>query len=154
MIDFSLRLLLIFLSLKNACLLSFEKTSLETNFYKPSESSALNLEKKNYNQNIFLNNSGESFDDDFKHRYGQKMKSSYNKQNKFANGKKQSYNRNFKLNDKNMKKTHRNLSRPDQKHRNDESLELRKNRKSGSKNKAYHNIFMKDEYKKNHAIFW
>lgn len=157
MIDFSFRLLVIILSLKNASLFEVDEKSIESTFNGPSEHSKIlsSVETKNDDRKIiFTDNSGESFDKEKSHKYGQNMKSSYNKKNKFAKGKKRSYNRKFNINDKNMKKFSK-LRKPEEKSQSDdENLELRKNRKRGKKNKVYHNIFMKDEYKKNHAIFW
>ena len=156
MIDFSFRLLIIILSLKNAYLFEVDDKSIES-FNRPSElSKTLSSVETKYDdgKKLFSDASGESFDKEKSHKFGHNMKSSYNKEKKFANGKKRSYNRKFNMNDKNMKKFSK-LRQPEQKTQSDdENLELRKNRKRGSKNKMYHNIFMKDEYKKDHAIFW
>lgn len=55
-----------------------------------------------------------------------------------------------------MKKQSLKLEQPinEESDKSVENVELRKNKKRGSKKIAYHNVFMKDEYKKDHTLFW
>lgn len=115
-----------------------------------------NSKKNNNKGKKTVVNSGESFDKEKSHRYGHNMKSSYNSDKSFATGKKGSYERKYKKGKHSKNKKSIKIKKPEEKAEDKslEKLELHSKKNSGSKNKAYHNVFIKDEYKKNHALFW
>lgn len=89
--------------------------------------------------------SGEEFEKSLSRRKGHKTKMHYDKASSYERGRKGAYARSF--GDKKSKKENyeaeANLN-DDQ----NEDLHLKKRKNKGKKNMAYHNVFMKDEYKK------
>lgn len=112
------------------------------------------VKKNKKKKKDFVLDSGESFERTKSRSYGHKKKKSYNKENMFEKGKKGSYERTYKFKDEGEKKQSIKLKQPkhEENDNSEEKVELRKNKKKGSKKMEYHNLFMKDEYKKDHTI--
>lgn len=106
--------------------------------------------KNNDQESNEAKKNGEEYSHDEGTSKGHRTKMYYDKASSYERGQKGSYERSFgdKEQDKEDYKAEANLNDD-----RSEDVELKKRKNKGSKNKAYHNVFMKDEYKKDHTIF-
>lgn len=106
---------------------------------------------------------GKSAEEKYHKKNGKKSSKGYNNQFKFSKGKKGSYDNEHDSGDHKEDGGHKS-SKYDEadnyKEHDEESHKKKgghfgskKNHKKGSKSKGYHNVFMKDEYKKDHTFY-
>lgn len=106
---------------------------------------------------------GQSHEDKYHKKKGKKSKTGYSKELKFKKGKKGSYEREYKDKDFEAEgeKDSKKYDEADNYHEHESQAEhkkggkygSKKHHKKGSKSKGYHNVFMKDEYKKDHTFY-
>lgn len=106
---------------------------------------------------------GQSHEDKYHKKKGNKSSKGYSNEIKFKKGKKGSYEKEYK--DKDHEEEGENDSKKyheaDNYHQHEAQGEhkkggkygSKKHHKKGSKSKGYHNVFMKDEYKKDHTFY-
>lgn len=107
--------------------------------------------------------SGQSHEDKYHKKKGKKLSNGYKKEMKFKKGKKGSYEREYKEKDfdaegdnssKKYDEADNYHSHESQgQHKKGGKYGSKKHHKKGSKSKGYHNVFMKDEYKKDHTFY-
>lgn len=110
-----------------------------------------------------LEEGGHSQEEKYKKKNGKESNKDYKKEFKFSKGKKGSYNREHNGGDfgeDGGKKSshydeHKKQSEHESegKHEKGGKFDAKKHHKKGSKSKGYHNVFMKDEYKKDHTFY-
>lgn len=110
-----------------------------------------------------LKEGGQSHEEKFNKKHGKNSKKGYKKEFKFSKGDKGSYSRennNGEYDEEGGKKAshydgHDNHSEHDSAAKNEKGgkFEGKQHHKKGSKSKGYHNVFMKDEYKKDHTFY-
>lgn len=110
-----------------------------------------------------LTEGGKKFENSYHKKHGYKTSEGYNTDQKYSKGKKDSYEKKHDLGDENSEKKNKESNYEDheqseddnsQGHKeNGEKYNLKKHHKKGSKAKGYHNVFMKDEYKKDHIFY-
>lgn len=106
---------------------------------------------------------GHAHEEKFNKKKGKKSKKNYKKQFNFAKGMKGSYNQKHGDGDygeiAEKKDSHYNQNNQHTEHdaadKNEKGgqFDKKKHHKKGSKSKGYHNVFMKDEYKKDHTFY-
>ncbi|XP_070493287.1 protein FAM133A-like [Chironomus tepperi] len=135
--------------------------------YESKESShpkASNTVVKSKNGEVStLSEGGKKYENSYHKKHGYKTNEDYNTAQKFSKGKKDSYEKKHDSGNENSEKKNKVSDYEDheqseddnhQGHKeNGEKYNLKKHHKKGSKAKGYHNVFMKDEYKKDHIIY-
>ncbi|CRL01681.1 CLUMA_CG014900, isoform A [Clunio marinus] len=110
-----------------------------------------------------LSESAQSHEDKYKKNHGKKSKEGYSKEENFKKGKKGSYHKDHKEGDESEEgesekshydeaDKHQEYSSKDKKEKGGQ-YKKQKHHKKGSQSKGYHNVFMKDEYKKDHTFY-
>lgn len=110
-----------------------------------------------------LKEGGQAQEEKFNRKKGKKLKKNYKKEFKFSKGKKGSYNKEDDNGDYgeagDKKASHYDDHNKHSEHESSDKQEKggqfdkKKHHKKGSKSKGYHNVFMKDEYKKDHTFY-
>ncbi|CAG9803782.1 unnamed protein product [Chironomus riparius] len=131
---------------------------------EPRHPKASNIIIKSSNGEVStLTEGGKKFENSYHKKHGFKTSEGYNNDQKYSKGKKDSYEKKHDLGDENSEKKNKQSNFEDheqseddnnQGHKeNGENYNLKKHHKKGSKAKGYHNVFMKDEYKKDHIFY-
>jgi hypothetical protein len=106
---------------------------------------------------------GKSHEEKYHKKQGKKSTKGYNKELKYSKGDKGSYEKEYK--DKDFEEEGENDSKKydeadsyhnheaEGHHKKGGKFGSKKHHKKGSKSKGYHNVFMKDEYKKDHTFY-
>lgn len=105
------------------------------------------IEAKSDNFESFSNDGGQKYENSYHKKFGHKTNEGYSKDEKYHKGNKDSYGK--------QRKDHEENEDHDQQegHKKGEKYNARKQHKKGSNSKGYHNVFMKDEYKKDHIFY-
>lgn len=116
----------------------------------------------NENKNFALER-GQSHEEKYHKKKGQNSNNGYNNEFKFKTGKKGSYSSKHDSADEEEKGGKKSSHYDDAdnhsghdaagKHKEGGDYEAKKHHNKGSKSKGYHNVFMKDEYKKDHTFY-
>ncbi len=146
------------------------KSERNLKFKKNLEHSLQSIRNDDYSNGKNLK-SGEEFEQKKHKAKGHKTKMHYDKASSFERGRKGAYARSFgdKKNRKKKQRTKVDLrgdtseekdykkskivAEENSSNENGENLHLKKKKKKAKKNKAYHNVFMKDEYKKDRTLY-
>ena len=111
----------------------------------------------------YSNEGGNSHEEKYLKKNGGNSKNGYNNEYKFKKGKKGSYDTKFEADDEEeeggKKSSHHDEADAHSEHheggKNEKGGDFgkKKHHEKGSKSKGYHNVFMKDEYKKDHTFY-
>jgi len=119
--------------------------------------------KSGNNEVTTLSEGGKKFENSYQKKHGFKTNEGYNTDQKYSQGKKDSYDKKHDSGNENSEKKNKASNYEDHEQSEDdnnqghtengEKYNSKKQHKKGSKSKGYHNVFMKDEYKKDHIFY-
>jgi Domain of unknown function (DUF4779) len=140
-----------------------EKKSGDSEKWQKQKKSEENENKYNDGSEEVTEERAQSYGDKYKKNSGNKTKKEYSSDYSYSKGKKSSYDKSYDSGDK-KKENHKKVAENDDDSKessyNSEEEEkkagdygLKKSHQKGERSKAYHNIFQKDEYKKDRIFY-